>query len=65
MAASKSRMASVQVGADVDVGAGWKVGAAFNYTDGTTDIAGGSADSKAYGIAAYGTWMDANGSSST
>lgn len=53
--------ASVQVGADVDVGAGWKVGAAFNYTDGTADIANGSADSKAYGIAAYGTWMDANG----
>ena len=57
----EAKNTSVQVGADVDAGAGWKVGAAFSYTDGSADIANGSADSKAYGIAAYGTWMDASG----
>lgn len=56
-----AKHASVQVGADVDVGAGWKVGAAFSYTDGSADIMAGTADSKAYGFAAYGTWMDPNG----
>lgn len=48
--------ASVQVGADADVGMGWKAGAAFSYTDGSSDMTAGSADHKAYGLAAYGTW---------
>ena len=52
---------SVQIGADVDVGMGWKVGAAFNYTDGQSSYDGGEADNKAYGIAAYGTWFAENG----
>lgn len=44
--------ASVQVGADADVGMGWKAGAAFSYTDGSSDMTAGSADHKACGLAA-------------
>ncbi|WP_197457967.1 autotransporter outer membrane beta-barrel domain-containing protein [Sutterella sp. KLE1602] len=53
--------ASVQVGADADVGMGWKAGAAFSYTDGSSDMTAGSADHKAYGLAAYGTWLGEGG----
>lgn len=53
--------ASVQVGADADVGMGWKAGAAFSYTDGSSDMMAGSADHKAYGLAAYGTWLGEGG----
>jgi len=56
-----SKNTSVQVGADFDVGSGWKVGAAFTYTDGSSDYHGGDADNKAYSLAAYGTWMAENG----
>ena len=56
-----SKNTSVQVGADFDVGSGWKVGAAFTYTDGSSDYNGGNADNKAYSLAAYGTWMAENG----
>lgn len=53
--------ASVQVGADADVDMGWKAGAAFSYTDGSSDMTAGSADHKAYGLAAYGTWLGEGG----
>ena len=53
--------ASVQVGADADVGMGWKAGAPFSYTDGSSDMTAGSADHKAYGLAAYGTWLGEGG----
>lgn len=53
--------ASVQVGADADVGMGWKAGAAFSYTDGSSDMTAGSADHKACGLAAYGTWLGEGG----
>lgn len=53
--------ASVQVGADADVGMGWKAGAAFSYTDGSSDMTAGSADHKAYGLAAYGTRLGEGG----
>ena len=53
--------ASVQVGADADVGLGWKAGAAFSYTDGSFDMTAGSADHKACGLAAYGTWLGEGG----
>lgn len=53
--------ASVQVGADADVGMGWKAGAAFSYTDGFSDMTAGSADHKACGLAAYGTWLGEGG----
>ncbi len=56
-----SKSTSVQVGSDYDVGYGWKVGGAFTYTDGSSDYADGSADNKAYGIAAYGSWLHENG----
>jgi len=56
-----SKSTSVQVGADYDVGCGWKVGGAFTYTDGSSDYANGSADNKAYGLAAYGSWLHENG----
>ena len=52
---------SVQIGADTDVGNGWKVGAAFTYTDGSADYDLGDADNKAYGLGIYGTWMADNG----
>ena len=52
---------SVQVGLDTDVGNGWKVGAAFNYTDGQSTYDAGNGDNKAYGLTAYGTWMADNG----
>lgn len=55
------KSASVQVGADADVGMGWKAGAAFSYTNGSSDMMDGSADHKAYGLAAYGTWLDEGG----
>ena len=56
-----SKNTSIQVGADFDVGAGWKVGAAFTYTDGDARYDLGNADSKAYGLAVYGTWFADNG----
>lgn len=52
---------SIQVGSDVDAGLGWKVGAAFTYTDGRSDYAEGSADHHAYGLGVYGTWFSENG----
>lgn len=56
-----SKNTSIQVGADYDIGYGWKVGAAFTYTDGSADYDAGNADNKAYSIAAYGTWLAENG----
>lgn len=56
-----SKNTSIQVGADFDVGAGWKVGAAFTYTDGSSSYDLGDADNKAYGFAIYGTWFAENG----
>lgn len=56
-----SKSTSVQVGSDVDVGYGWKVGGAFTYTDGSSTYANGSSDNKAYGLAAYGSWLADNG----
>lgn len=38
-----------------------RLGLAFSYTDGDADYARGSADMKAYGLAAYGTWLGQNG----
>ena len=56
-----ARNNSVQVGVDADVGYGWKVGAAFSYTDGKADYDLGNADNKSYGLGVYGTWMADNG----
>lgn len=56
-----SKSTSIQVGSDVDVGYGWKVGGAFTYTDGTSTYVNGSSDNKAYGFAAYGSWLADNG----
>ena len=52
----ESTNVTLQVGSDVTLGE-WKVGAAFNYTNGDTDYASGSAESDNYGIALYGTWF--------
>ena len=57
----QAKNTSIQVGSDVDVGMGWKVGAAFSYTDGNATYADGDADNKAYGLGIYGTWMAENG----
>ena len=56
-----TKSTSVQVGSDYDVGYGWKVGGAFTYTDGSSDYANGSSDNKAYGLAAYGSWLHEDG----
>ena len=56
-----SKSTSVQLGSDYDIGSGWKVGGAFTYTDGTSKYDNGSSDNKAYGIAAYGSWLANNG----
>ena len=56
-----SKSNSVQVGSDYDVGNHWKMGGAFTYTDGSSSYDAGSADSKAYGLAAYGSWLADNG----
>ena len=50
------RSKSVQFGTDQSVG-DWKVGIAFTYTDGDTTYDRGSADTKGYGVALYGTWF--------
>ena len=56
-----SKNNSIQIGSDFDVGAGWKVGGAFTYTDGDSTYTNGSADNKAYGFAVYGSWFAENG----
>ena len=56
-----SKSTSVQVGSDIDVGYGWKTGGAFTYTDGSSDYTNGSSDNKAFGLAAYGSWLHENG----
>lgn len=52
---------SVQVGADHEVVPGFRLGAAFSYTDSSSEYAAGSADGNAYGLGIYGTWMAENG----
>lgn len=52
---------SVQVGVDATAGAGWTVGAAFSYTDGSTTYDRGEADNEAFGLGVYGTWMHESG----
>ncbi|MDO4936364.1 MAG: autotransporter outer membrane beta-barrel domain-containing protein [Sutterellaceae bacterium] len=52
----QSKNTTIQVGSDISVG-DWKVGLAANYTDGESSYDNGSADSKNYGIAIYGSWL--------
>ena len=52
---------SVQVGVDATAGAGWTVGAALSYTDGSTTYDRGEADNEAYALGVYGTWMHESG----
>ncbi len=52
---------TIQVGSDYDVGAGWKLGGAFSYTDGSTTFDMGDSDSDMYGVAVYGTWLSEDG----
>ncbi len=56
-----TKSTSIQVGGDVDVGNGWKVGVAFSYTDSDTSYSLGSADSDSYAAAVYGSWLAENG----
>lgn len=57
----QNKNTSIQVGADYAVTPEWKVGAAFSYTDGSSTYGQGDGDNKAYGFAAYGTWLAENG----
>lgn len=57
----QNKNTSIQVGADYAVTPEWKVGAAFSYTDGSSTYDQGDGDNKAYGFAAYGTWLADNG----
>lgn len=52
---------SVQAGVDTDLAGGWKAGAAFTYTDVSSEMTGAHADSTGYELAAYAVWMDDNG----
>lgn len=52
---------SIQIGSDYDIGAGWKLGVAFSYTDSSSSYSLGDADGDAYSLAAYGTWLGDNG----
>lgn len=56
-----AKTTTVQVGADVEAGGGWKVGGAFSYADGSSSFGAGSGDSDAFGFSAYGTWLADNG----
>lgn len=58
---TQTKNTSIQVGADYDVGANWKVGAAFSYTDSSSTMFNGSADGDLYGFAVYGTWFNDDG----
>ena len=51
-----SKNNTIQMGSDYTIG-DWKVGVAANYTDGESSYNNGSADSKNYGLAVYGTWF--------
>ena len=57
----KARNTTIEAGADVDVGAGWKTGASFSYTDGDADAENGTGKSDMYGVALYGTWLGDDG----
>lgn len=57
----ETKNASVQVGADFDIGSSWKVGGAFSYTDSTSTMNNGDADGDMYGLALYGTWFNGSG----
>lgn len=57
----KQKSNSIQVGSDFEVAPGFKVGAAFNYTNGSAEYNNGDADNNAYGLGIYGTWMAENG----
>lgn len=57
----ETKNSSVQVGADYDLGSGWKVGAAFSYTDSTSKMDNGNADGDMYGLAVYGSWFKGDG----
>lgn len=56
-----SKNTSIQVGSDYAVTDQWKVGAAFNYTDGSMSFDNGDGDSDAYAFGIYGTWLADNG----
>lgn len=55
------RNTSIQVGTDGDLGGGWKVGGAFSYTDGSANYNLGDADTKAWSLGIYGTWLGEDG----
>ena len=57
----KAQNTTIQVGADYDIGSGWKVGGAFSYTDGSSTFDMGDSNSDMYGLAVYGTWLADNG----
>lgn len=57
----EAKNTSIQVGSDYDVGSGWKVGAAFSYTDSSSSMLKGEADGDMYGVAVYGSWLNDDG----
>ena len=52
---------TVQVGADYDIGSGFKLGGAISYTDGSSTFDMGESDANMYGVALYGTWLADHG----
>lgn len=58
---TETKNTSIQGGSDFDVGAGWKIGAAFSYTDSSSTMNNGGADGDMYGFALYGSWLNDDG----
>lgn len=56
-----TRNTSIQIGTDVDVGSGWKVGAAYSYTK--SEFSGGAndGDSDLHAAGIYGAWTSESG----
>lgn len=57
----EAKNTSIQIGADFDVGYGWKLGAAFSYTNTDATMSNGTADGDMYGFALYGSWLHESG----
>lgn len=57
----EAKNTSIQVGSDFDVGYGWKIGAAFSYTNTDASMKNGTADGDMYGFAVYGSWLHESG----
>ena len=52
---------TIEIGADISVGKNFLIGMSFDYTQGESDLAAGSADSDNYSVGFYGSYFNDNG----